>query len=544
MKATFLGQAGIFIETANASILCDPWFNPSYFASWMPFPRNDGIDPERIGHPTYLYVSHLHRDHFDPVWLAAHCDKDAIVVLPDYGLETLRDELTKLGFHRFLQTRNGEQFATGHGVTFQVESLTAPTDGPIGDSALIVDDGTHRLLNLNDSRPTDPDHLIEFGPIDLLFWQFSGAIWYPMVYELPPRAKGVLGHKKRVAQLARAYRYLELLKPRFGVPSAGPPCFLDDDLFMHNDVDGDPNNIFVDQTVFLDYIRERAQFDARLMVPGSVGTLANGSFEVEHPFPDGEVRAIFTSKEAYLKRYQADWRDRIEAERRQWHGERLDLVAELKAWFEPLLAQADQMSAGVDGAILLDVGDERIRIDFRDRTVSRQPDGVFDFDYRLSVERYLVETCVRNREPDWVNSLFLSMRFRAWRRGAYNEYVYTWFKCLTEERLQYAEGFYAEAGTPGGTFELCGYEVQRRCAHMKADLTRFGVCEDGVLTCHLHNWQWDLATGRCLTSPGHELRVRPIGQGLGLTSERVEEGSTGSGDAALHHDEEPAPNEV
>ena len=43
--------------------------------------------------------------------------------------------------------------------------------------------------------------------------------------------------------------------------------------------------------------------------------------------------------------------------------------------------------------------------------------------------------------------LFLSMRFRAWRRGAYNDYVYTWFKCLNEERLQYAEGFYAEHGT-------------------------------------------------------------------------------------------------
>ena len=41
------------------------------------------------------------------------------------------------------------------------------------------------------------------------------------------------------------------------------------------------------------------------------------------------------------------------------------------------------------------------------------------------------------------------MRFRAWRRGAYNDFVYTWFKALTEERLQYAEGYYIEQGARG-----------------------------------------------------------------------------------------------
>jgi len=103
------------------------------------------------------------------------------------------------------------------------------------------------------------------------------------------------------------------------------------------------------------------------------------------------------------------------------------------------------------------------------------------------------------------------MRFSAKRKGPYNDYVYTWFKCLTEERLQYAEGFYAERGPTQGTFELDGWCVQKRCAHMKADLARFGSVENGVLTCSLHSWQWDLATGACLTSDGHQLYARPVG---------------------------------
>jgi nitrite reductase/ring-hydroxylating ferredoxin subunit len=34
--------------------------------------------------------------------------------------------------------------------------------------------------------------------------------------------------------------------------------------------------------------------------------------------------------------------------------------------------------------------------------------------------------------------------------------------------------------------------------------------ENGVLTCSLHDWKFDLATGRCLTSQGHEIRASKI----------------------------------
>src|SRR5690242_20628675 len=65
LEVTSLGHAGLFIETRQGSILCDPWFGPAYFASWFPFPDNSGLDPAKIAQPTYLYVSHVHRDHFD-----------------------------------------------------------------------------------------------------------------------------------------------------------------------------------------------------------------------------------------------------------------------------------------------------------------------------------------------------------------------------------------------------------------------------------------------------------------------------------------------
>ena len=50
--------------------------------------------------------------------------------------------------------------------------------------------------------------------------------------------------------------------------------------------------------------------------------------------------------------------------------------------------------------------------------------------------------------------------------------------------------------------------MQRRCPHLKADLSRFGIIDGNVLTCQLHGWKFDLPTGRCLTSAGHQLRAR------------------------------------
>jgi len=113
-----------------------------------------------------------------------------------------------------------------------------------------------------------------------------------------------------------------------------------------------------------------------------------------------------------------------------------------------------------------------------------------------------------------VNSLFLSCRFSAQRIGPYNEFVYVFFKCLSEERLNYAEGWFAEqnATEAAETITLGGWEMQRRCPHLKADLSRFGSIEDGVLTCQMHGWRWRLADGKCLSSVGHDLRCAPAGQ--------------------------------
>ena len=58
--------------------------------------------------------------------------------------------------------------------------------------------------------------------------------------------------------------------------------------------------------------------------------------------------------------------------------------------------------------------------------------------------------------------------------------------------------------------ERDGWRIERWCPHRQADLTRFGEIADGVLTCSLHHWRFDLATGDCLTSDDRHLRCTRV----------------------------------
>jgi UDP-MurNAc hydroxylase len=512
MRITFLGHVGFFVETRGGSVLCDPWFTPAYFGSWFPFPRNDTLDLTPFRSPDYLYVSHLHRDHFDPLWLAANVDRSTQVLLPDFEVPFLERELRAIGFDRFVRTRNGEPVQLGE-LTATVVAFTAPADGPLGDSLLVLDDGSARILDQNDARPGDLDRLRALGPFDAQMVQFSGAIWYPIVYDFPAELKRELARDKRANEMARAQQYVEWVDAAHVFPCAGPPAFLDDDLFEVNDFARADDNIFPDQSVFLERLAGAGIDTGELIVPGSVIEIEHGACKVTHPAGDGALVRPFAHKREYLDEYRRDWSPWLAAERASWSQQRRDIVSELASWFESLLERAPITSAGVAGNVVLDVGEPgaNVCIDFvesRVRAWNGEP-----YVYKADVDRRLIEALCERHVEDWVNALFLSCRFVGHRPDPanFNEYVMTFFKALAPERIDYVERCYRERRKPDEFFERDGWRIERWCPHRQADLTRFAEIQDGVLTCSLHHWQFELATGRGLTSADKHLRCDKIG---------------------------------
>lgn len=518
VQITSVGHAGFHIRTAAGTILCDPWVNPAYFASWVPFPDNSQLDWDELGNVDFLYVSHLHRDHFDAKNLIAHVNKNATVLLPDYPVPDLKRELEALGFHKFFETTDSVKHTVsgpGGDLDIMIIALRAPADGPIGDSALAVSDGETVCFNMNDARPVDMDVLHEaFGHIDVHMLQFSGAIWYPMVYDIPTKTKANFARQKRQRGMDRARKYVDQVGATWVIPSAGPPAFLDPELRYLND-DGedrfspDNSNIFPDAEVFLEQMRLHGHEGGLLMIPGSTADLSGKELNaLTHPV---DPETIYADKAGYIDAMAKRFEPAIAADKASWaHEDDGPLLPRLKELFEPIMAQSDLICDGIGYPVGLVMGEQTAVLDFPKRVVREPIEGEGKYRYGFRIDPVLVRTVLRDHEPDWVNTIFLSTRFTTWRIGGYNEYLYTFFKCLTDERIAYADGWFAEAHDDSASTELAGWEVQRRCPHLKADLSKFGVVEGTTLTCDLHGWQWDLETGRCKTSKGHELRSRKL----------------------------------
>jgi len=524
MRITSLGHAGLLIETGTASITCDPWFEPAFRGSWFVYPRNDRLDDDlrhRLTHPTYLYVSHLHGDHFDEPFLRDHMDHDTVVLLPDFPTGEMERRLRQIGFHRFVRTRHGEERDLGAGLVVAIHVETSITDGPGGDSALVVSDGRHRVVDQNDCRTHDLAALAGHGTVDVHLLQHSGAIWYPMVYDLPADETLGLCRAKVAGQLSRALRYVEAVDARMVMPSAGPPAFLDPELFSLNMITGDEPTIFPDQTVFLGQL-EAAGRRGVMNIPGTAVELDGDAVEVRHPVPDADVDRPFSDKAGELARYQADWLPWLAEERARWHGATDDLLDRLRRWWEPLLAMATSLRQGVGASCLLRaLPDERcaqgvdILIDFPAGEV--RPYAGEAYRFRFEVARSLVETVAAEYAVDWSNSLFLSCRFRAWRDGDFNEHLYNFFKSLSVERMRRTEDEARrrlgspEPENPTDDVRVGDWLVGRWCPHRRGDLSVFGEVspDGGELVCTLHGWRFELPSGRCLNAEDHRLRVRP-----------------------------------
>jgi UDP-MurNAc hydroxylase len=480
------------------------------------FPRNDELSDDlrqRIENADFLYVSHLHGDHHDEPWLREHLRRDIPILLPGYPTREQQRTLQSLGFTEFIRTTDTDELEIAPGLTVAIHIETSITDGPGGDSALVVSDGRTILVNQNDCRTDDLAQLRKHGPVDLHWLQYSGAIWYPMVYDMPDDDKRALCEAKVAAQFARAMRYVESVDARYVVPSAGPPAFLDDELFALNMIDGDELSIFPDQTEFLRRLDAVGRAGV-LNVPGTTIEVTPSSIDVAQPLPDDELAAIFTDKREYLERYRADWKPWLDDLKASWNPPSTDLLTTLREWWEPLLAMAPTLRSQVAANVLINAGDLPILVDFPNGEVRRHDGEAYAF--RFDIARELVETVVARRAVDWSNSLLLSCRFTAWREGDFNEYVYNFLKSLSRERMRRTEAEVVRKLTPSDELaarhepdiRVGDYVVQRRCPHRNADLAAFGEIDGCDFVCTLHGWRFDLETGRNKTASDAPLRIR------------------------------------
>ena len=91
MKVTWLGQAGLYLQTKQVSILVDPYFTDS--ASSVACHRKMPVDPMVWSlKPDVLLITHDHIDHYDPETVShfVHADSNVTVLSPRSVWESIR----------------------------------------------------------------------------------------------------------------------------------------------------------------------------------------------------------------------------------------------------------------------------------------------------------------------------------------------------------------------------------------------------------------------------------------------------------------------
>ena len=119
-----------------------------------------------------------------------------------------------------------------------------------------------------------------------------------------------------------------------------------------------------------------------------------------------------------------------------------EMLAAIKEWWEPLLRRARTIRNGVGGNVRFRIGDLDMVVDFPKAKVREYAGEECIYWYTIPAD--LVSTNIADHEIDWSNSIFLSMQFEVGRSGKFNEFLTTFLKCLSRDRIEYVENWYSE----------------------------------------------------------------------------------------------------
>lgn len=207
MRLEFYRSAtvGIFSDDRKTSVLCDPWLsNGAFLGSWFHDPPLEGFEfDEVLRIPwTFIYISHLHADHFDRKFLSrlAKSQPECKILIPKHGKPWLKRAVLNLGFTPYRVIEVSSDTPITHG-DMSISILPADHCNPLVcglqtpcfagndwqrsiDSLAVFSCDGQRIVNANDVMATDsvPRVFKSIGDCDLLLAAYGGAGPYPQCF--------------------------------------------------------------------------------------------------------------------------------------------------------------------------------------------------------------------------------------------------------------------------------------------------------------------------------------------------------------------------
>ena len=431
MRVTYFGQACTLIEVEGQKILADPWLTEgAYLGTWYHTHvlRDAGVTPESFPNDIdYLFLSHEHQDHFDPYTLRFF-SPDTPVFICKFPSQRFRRQVELLGFHDIREVSPGEPQRLDGGAEITIFSTAEYTN----DSALLVEGDGCRLLNETDCKLNYRD-LEEIGKrgVDIGFYMFSGANWYPMLYDYPPEVRLELTRRRRQSLLRSLAQRVKLTRPKFAVPAAGPCTVLDPELFWLN---SEEQGIFIDPVIAIESLRSVSHLTQPLLMAATDVWDSHKGLECNSPdeFRSPRSEYLLAASERVLPEIQKRKVAELPASS--------DLPDLLTDYFNTRVAvQTDAVRRRINAKLALVIMGNHggaWTVDFSSDGRDYIREGIAsDWTYMIEVDDSLIYPFVCGR-MEFFEDLLLSLRVRLHRRpDSYNEPLYHFLYDPDPERL-------------------------------------------------------------------------------------------------------------
>jgi UDP-MurNAc hydroxylase len=502
MKSTIrlLGHSGLDIRLGSARVVCDPWLSNhgAYLAGWHQFPDNGHLVAGDLHDTPTLVISSPRPDHFDVETLRAF-PKTVRVVIPAFPSQTLLDQVRRLGFDDVVQLADWQPLDLGGGgrlflVTSSTKHILSATLVVEVEGVVIIDQNDCHLDGAGLAQLAVRKPLVHFV-------QFSGASYFPAVYDFSPDQMKARVDEQVALISRRFFTAATEVGARHVVPSGGPPCFLDDRGFELNfggSIFFDVDVLLAKATIEEPGVAERL----RILYPGD-GAVQEGAdwrFEGHRPYRD---------KRHYLEEYR-----RLREPLREGHlaGLRAQAtpveVKDLRAYLRDFF-QFEDMTWQMGILLEVRVSDgPSLWVDFRKKPFRYLTESDERAGYVLTLESAWM-SLVLQEKLTW-HDLLMGRQVGVHRdpdrdcAALMNHLDYRHDAALFDlvRRLDPALITVQD--------EQMEYVCQRFCPHRGRDL-EYATLERGVLTCTAHGWRFDLRRGgKCLWGGDAPLLVKEI----------------------------------
>lgn len=229
MRFSIHGHACIEVQTANKSLICDPWLvGSTYWRSWWNYPP---LKPDILTQidPDYIYLSHIHWDHFHgPTLKKIGLDKP--IIIPKIPQIKLYQDLHQMGAKNIMEIAHGETIKLGENL-----AITSYQFMPIlSDSVLIISAEGQVIFNCNDAKIMGlplQQILRRHSKIDFVLRSHSSAnsrLCYEIIDEADQHIDNLDKYSEEFALFAQA------VKAEYAIPFASNQCYLHPETLKFN----------------------------------------------------------------------------------------------------------------------------------------------------------------------------------------------------------------------------------------------------------------------------------------------------------------------